>query len=81
MLTVQLNFCNYSHNVSKSRNTERHLGIPWNDINWGDFYAKSYAEFDSFLDNWTNLVIKEKQMKSNSKNYKYDDERGSGVAG
>ena len=33
MLTVQLKFCNYSHNVSKSRNTENHLGIPWNDIN------------------------------------------------
>ena len=68
MLTVQLKFCNYSHNVSKSRNTENHLGIPWNDINWGDFCAKSYVEFDSFLDNWTNLAIKEKQMKSNLKN-------------
>ena len=36
MLIVQLKFCNYTHNVSKSRNTESHLGIPWNDINWGD---------------------------------------------
>ena len=44
-------------------------------------FVPSHMEFDSFLDNWTNLAIKEKQMKSNLKNYKYDDERGSGVAG